>query len=94
MELTDLYNRLEPTSDHSVTVYDRPLTEVTNPHTQQLGTVNAGPLGVQAFLSHGSLADRWSAQLGGTYATIGDAVIALVKFADALPALAGERRSK
>lgn len=72
--------RCEPTSDHSVTVYDRPRSEVTDPHSQAIGTVNAGPNGVEAFRSHYSLAGRHSARVPGSgeFATLGDGVLALI----------------
>ena len=81
-ELLAVKDRLKVTSDHSVSVYDRPVTEVTNWHTQIIGTVNAGPHGVEAHLPHDSLAERWSACIPGSgeFATIGDAVLALIAY--------------
>lgn len=70
-----IYPRLEPTSDHSVTVYDRPRTEID---AVIIGTVNAGPNGVEAFRPHYSLAERYSARVHGEFATIGDGVIGLI----------------
>jgi hypothetical protein len=74
----DLIARCEATSDHSVAVYDRPRTEVTDPHGQHIGTVNAGPNGVEAFRTHYSLAERSSARLQGPFKTVGEGVAALI----------------
>lgn len=72
--------RCKATSGHSVTVYDRPASEVTDPHNQVIGTVNAGPNGVEAFRPHDSLAGRHSARVPGSgeFATLGDGVLALI----------------
>lgn len=78
-QLSAIMPRCKATSDHSVTVYDRPLSEVTDPHNQVIGTVNAGPRGIEAFRDHSSLAERHAARVPGEFATIGDAVLALVK---------------
>jgi hypothetical protein len=55
--------RLEPTSDHSVTVWDQPRA---NPGAQIIGTVNAGSHGVEAFRPHYSLAERSAARIPGS----------------------------
>jgi hypothetical protein len=70
--------RCKATSDHSVSVYDRPVTEVTDWHNQIIGTVNAGPNGIEAHRPHDSLADRFSARLDGEFKTLGDGVLALI----------------
>jgi hypothetical protein len=75
VDLATLYARLKPTSDHSVTLYDRPSTDLA---AVVVGTVNGGPHGVEVFLPHYSLAERASARIDGEFATIGDGVIALV----------------
>jgi hypothetical protein len=62
-----------------VTVYDRPAAEVTDPHAQAIGTVNAGPNGVEAFRPHYSLAERSAARVAGDFRTIGDGVAALIR---------------
>jgi hypothetical protein len=69
-----------PTSDHSVSVYDRPARELTDPHNQIIGTVHAGPNGVEAFRAHDSLAERSAARVNGSgsFPTIGDGVRALI----------------
>jgi hypothetical protein len=70
--------RCKATSDHSVSVYDRPVSEVTDWHNQIIGTVNAGPNGIEAFRPHGSLAERSSARVPGEFTTLGDGVLALI----------------
>lgn len=76
----DIIARCKATSGHSVSVYDRPVNEVTNWHSQIIGTVNAGPDGVEAFRAHDSLAGRSAARVpgSGTFATLGDGVMALI----------------
>jgi hypothetical protein len=76
-DLSHLYPRLEPTSDHSVTVYDHRGRTAGN----VIGTVNAGPNGVEAHTNHYSLAERSAARVPGSgeFATIGDAVVALIQ---------------
>ena len=81
LELSDLYPRIKPISESppTVAVYDRPVSEVTNWHTQIIGTVFAGVNGVEAHRPHDSLADRHSARIPGSpFPTIGDGVLALV----------------
>jgi hypothetical protein len=74
--LTDeLYARLEATSEHSVTLWDR---DRTDPNARVVGTVNAGPRGVEVFRPHYSLAERASARIEGDFPTIGDGVNALL----------------
>lgn len=73
--LEDIVQRVVATSDHSVTVYDRPHTEA---NARAIGTVNAGPRGVEAFRVHYSLADRHSARVPGEFQTIGDGVAGLI----------------
>ena len=73
-----LFERIKATSEHSVSVYDRPVAEVTDWHNQIIGTVNAGPMGVDVMRPHSSLADRWSARVPGEFATIGEGVLALI----------------
>lgn len=75
-ELIVLTSHCEATSDHSVTVYDRPRTD---DGAQIIGTVNAGPRGVEAHRPHYSLAERYAARIDGEFATIGDGVAALLK---------------
>lgn len=74
-KLAALIERCQATSEHSVTVYDRPRSE---PNAQVIGTVNAGPRGVEAHRPHYSLADRSSARVEGEFATIGDGVAGLI----------------
>lgn len=68
----------EPTSLSSVTVYDRPRTEVTDAHNQVIGTVQSTPHGVIAHRPHYSLADRSAAQLPGEFQSLGEGVAALL----------------
>ena len=80
MELSDLYPRIKPISESppTVAVYDRPVSEVTNWHTQIIGTVFAGINGVEVHRPHDSLADRSAARVPGEFPTVGDGVLALV----------------
>lgn len=79
MAYDDIIKFCKASSGHSVTVYDRPVSEVTDPHSQVIGTVNAGPNGrVEAFRPHYSLAERSAARVEGEFATIGDGVTALI----------------
>ena len=77
----EIMARCKPMSDSSVMVYDRPRDEVTDPHTQAIGTVVSTVNGVEAHRVHYSLADRWSARVegSGSFPTIGDGVLALIK---------------
>lgn len=76
LDLRYLYPRLEPTSDSSVTVYNRPRTE---PGAVIIGTVARGSRGVEAFRPHYSLAERSAARVTGTFASIGEGVVALIR---------------
>ena len=74
-EIAALAPRLEPTSDHSVIVYDRDRRE---PGAQVIGTVNGYAGVVDAHRAHYSLAERASARVAGSFPTIGDGVVALI----------------
>lgn len=80
MELSDYYPRIKVIGESppTVAVYDRPVTEVTDPHNQIIGTVFASSNGIEVFRPHDSLADRHSARVPGEFATIGDGVLALI----------------
>lgn len=73
--LEEIVSRVTATSDHSVTVYDRPHTEQG---AEVIGTVNSGPSGVEAYRVHYSLAGRASARVPGEFQTIGDGAVALI----------------
>ena len=82
MDLSHYFPRIKIVSESPPTlnVYDRPVNEVTNWHTQIIGTVFAGVNGVEAYRPHDSLADRWAAKVpGAPFQTIGDGVVALIR---------------
>lgn len=74
-KIYSLIAQVEPTSDHSVTVYDRP---VKAPGAKVIGTVNSGPHGIEAHAPHYSLAERAGAKVGGRFQVIAEGVIALI----------------
>jgi hypothetical protein len=76
-QMTDqeLFSRLEVISEHGVTVYDRPRTEAG---ARVIGSAGLGAHGPEAHRPHYSLAEAHAARVDGEFATVGDAVRALI----------------